>query len=75
MIVQNSPISAHCDLVNVDSGSIFGQLYADWAFCYGNFGYGESYQLSQGVHKPLDNLHFSMFPRIPPQSGKADTHG
>ena len=93
------------------SGEGFAKLSADFVFCYGSFGFGESYQVLQyyiiiiivglwhhyvcawyidwilittsidvpqlhhAVHKPVDYLHYSLFPRLQLPEHRTDSNG
>ena len=39
----------------MESGAAFAIVTADWVFCYGKFGYGESYQVSTKSKNHLKN--------------------
>ncbi|XP_064390261.1 uncharacterized protein LOC135338151 isoform X2 [Halichondria panicea] len=74
-IIHTSPLSGKCELTDLDTWSAFGTVYADWAFCYGDFGYGESFQLRHSLHKPQHYLHYCLFPRLTPPTKRADHNG
>ena len=46
LLCQQCPVSGECHLKHVDTFSSVALLSSDWAFCYGSYGYGESYQVS-----------------------------
>ena len=51
VLLQGSPLSGSCELKNVESGAPFATITADWVFCYGRLGYGESYQVNTKSHQ------------------------
>lgn len=73
-LIQDTPLAGHCMLKD-SSGEGFAKLSADFVFCYGSFGFGESYQLHHAVHKPVDYLHYSLFPRLQLPEHRTDSNG
>ena len=58
VILQGSPLSGSCELKDVESGAPFATITADWVFCYGRLGYGESYQVNtKSNHKSFNSFH------------------